>query len=326
MVGPFRSRTRFFVFTLNSLVGEGSTVAKRFVLSIVKKSDMTVGTLDAMMEVLSWSFNVALSGLSPEIDFAGRPVAGPRTYLANRWRAALVQVRGDWEFYVSTFRFPPWNGAEEMCWMCRASGRGEMSFTSCGTDANWRGTRRTHESYIEDLAAQDKELPVLLQKVQGLRLESIMVDVLHCVDLGVAAHMVGNLFWPVWIRRFGPERLRPSKSRALTRRWCSTTRTPGILRWVQGKLTVARLRTDKNWPKLKAKGAACRHLARFAWTLAQRHLEPRVATLAHLLVLFYQLISGPDLFLDEGGCSPSPCCWYATLCSVFSASCREFRC
>ena len=68
---------------------------------------------------------------------------------------------------------------------------------------------------------------------------------------------------------------------------------------VQGKLTVARLRTDKGWPKLKAKGAACRHLARFAWGLAARHLGPKEAALGQLLVRFYELISGTDMFLGE---------------------------
>ena len=81
------------MFTINSLVGVGSTSTKRFVLSIIKKSEMTAGTLDATMEVLAWSCNVALSGVSPEVDFAGRVLAGPHSYLAGRWRGSLVQVR-----------------------------------------------------------------------------------------------------------------------------------------------------------------------------------------------------------------------------------------
>ena len=38
-------------------------------------------------------------------------------------------------------------------------------------------------------------LPLLLQKVLGLRLECFRIDVLHAVDLGVAAHIVGNILW-----------------------------------------------------------------------------------------------------------------------------------
>ena len=37
-------------------------------------------------------------------------------------------------------------------------------------------------------------IPILLAKVIGFRLECIMVDVLHTVDLGIAAHIIGNAF------------------------------------------------------------------------------------------------------------------------------------
>ena len=35
-------------------------------------------------------------------------------------------------------------------------------------------------------------MPVPLEKVVGLRLESVCIDVLHCVDLGVAARILGH--------------------------------------------------------------------------------------------------------------------------------------
>ena len=299
--GSFSKQDSLFVFTVNSLVGSGTTVQKRFILTIIRKSEMIPGTLDAIMEVLAWSFNCALSGLWPDVDFAGQAVANPLSFFADRWRGALVQVRGDWEFYTSIFRFPSWNGVEEMCWICKASGRGELSYTSCGTDAAWRGTRRSHEGYIEDMAAQGKELPVLLKNVRGLRIESVMVDVLHCVDLGVAAHIVGNIFWACVQKRAWPGRGRTNSAQvqglqaAMEQYYKDTKETVRV----QGDLTVARLRTEKSWPKLKAKGAACRHLAPFALVLAQAHLEPRIAALAQLLVAFYQLISGPDMFLSD---------------------------
>ena len=60
-------------------------------------------------------------------------------------------------------------------------------------DAGWRPTRRTHESYVAELIAKGKMLPILFA-ILGFRLELIMVDVLHCVDLGVACHILGNGF------------------------------------------------------------------------------------------------------------------------------------
>ena len=32
----------------------------------------------------------------------------------------------------------------------------------------------------------------------GVRVEIIMVDVLHCVELRIASHIVGNIFWILW--------------------------------------------------------------------------------------------------------------------------------
>ena len=36
---------------------------------------------------------------------------------------------------------------------------------------------------------------LLLSMAIGMRLECIMVDVLHTVDLGVTLHILGNIFW-----------------------------------------------------------------------------------------------------------------------------------
>ena len=146
--GSFSKQDSLFVFTFNSLLGEGVTSSKRFVMTIIKKSELVPGTLDKMMEILAWSFNVALTGLTPVVSFDGEELGNP-AYLAGRWKGSLIQVRGDWEFYCTLFRFPAWNAAEEMCWLCRASARGDLKFSACGSNAAWRATRRNHEDSIQ---------------------------------------------------------------------------------------------------------------------------------------------------------------------------------
>ena len=304
--GAFSKQDSVYCFTFNSLLGEGSTAAKRFLITIIKKSEMVPATLQTLMDIFSWSFNVALSGLTPDTDWAGRDVEGPRAHIAGRWRGSLVQVRGDWQFYCEVFRFPAWNAAEEMCWLCRASAAGELSFTCCGTHAGWRRTRRTHETYVEGLAAKGEELPVLLQKVRGLRLESVMIDVLHTVDLGVAAHIVGNIMWACVAKHAWPGTTQAVRVEGLDAELLQHYKDTKEKVRVQGSLTVPRLRTEKGWPKLKTKAAACRHLARFALGLAQRHLGPRETAIAQLLVRFYELISGPDMFLAEAARTEIP--------------------
>ena len=78
-----------------------------------------------------------------------------------------------------------------------------------------------------------------------------MIDVLHCADLGVSAHLIGNVFWEV----------------ISTKPWANTTEanvselhkdlnefTKKDTSRLQGKLTIERIRTTAEWPKAESKG------------------------------------------------------------------------
>ena len=52
--------------------------------------------------------------------------------------------------------------------------------------------------YLRD---EGRPQPTLLADVKGLRLEQIMVDILHTVDQGVSAHIIGNILWIVAVMR-----------------------------------------------------------------------------------------------------------------------------
>jgi CRP-like cAMP-binding protein len=70
--------------------------------------------------------------------------------------------------------------------------------------------------------------------------------------------------------------------------------SPGIYK-LKGKLTIERLRSTSGYPKLKAKAADTRHIARYLLELATRfnskteHDERRLA-LVTLLVEFYDIL------------------------------------
>ena len=192
--GAFSHQDSLLVLTWNSLLGVGSTMEKKFLMTCIKKSDIGPGTYEDLFSILSWSFNVLLTGLSPAVDWLGREQPGEVGYLAHPYRACLAQVRGDWEFYATIFSFPRWNGAHRMCWMCDASASGRLAFSKMGPDAPWRETRHSHESYLARLEEDGSIIPVLFEKAVGLRLECVCIDVLHTCDLGFTAHVVGNIF------------------------------------------------------------------------------------------------------------------------------------
>ena len=94
--GAFSDNDSLFVLTWNSLLGSGSTRAKRFLMTILKKSEMCDETLPAVMSILAWSFNVMLTGLLPVLDWLLRPTIGvsckrfSSMSVATPWRLGIL--------------------------------------------------------------------------------------------------------------------------------------------------------------------------------------------------------------------------------------------
>ena len=194
--GAFSHNDSLFVLTWNSLIGSGMTRATRFLITIVPKSEMVPETMPAIMAILVWSFNSMLTRIEPLLTYAGEALKGPFKFLANKYKACLAQLRGDWEFYTmpSFLAFPKWNEVGRMCWRCLAVGDNEdpLKYSRFDKLAPWRPTKQTHEKYLAGRAGL--LVPVLFNCI-GFRIECIMADVLHCVDLGIATHIAGNIFW-----------------------------------------------------------------------------------------------------------------------------------
>jgi hypothetical protein len=260
-----------------------------------------------------------------------------------------------------------------MCWLCRASSTLKpLLFSDFSETAGWRRTRWTHETYTEYLRLedctdtswlhvvlgaavirvhlvfmielsvqscarhQDLYFPILLAKVLGLRLECVMVDVLHAVDQGVGAHIVGNIFWLVAVVYgvFGgsttSEKIKHLHSDM--KQWARRTRCTNFL---QGELTEQRVRTSGKWPKLKAKAAHVRHLSRYALDIVLRFGaravdQQLILSVIQMLVRFYEVLDAGSMFLDEQALAeirtlgPGICKVYAELSSRALASKLKF--
>ena len=302
----FSKQDNLYTFSWNSLVGTGATAQKRFLFTVVKKSDVVPGTLDAIFQVLSWSLNVLATGQTPSLDWRDRPMVAEQEPLAGGWRGVLCQVRGDWAFHKEVFNFPAWNAAERMCWMCRASSRNRRyAWNDFGPNAGWRSTRWTHAGYMAFLAASGLAIPVLLQCVRGFRLEGVMIDVLHAVDQGVASHVIGNVLWIFACKKkiFGPGTYAECVKRLMVNleQWYKRTKCTSK---IQGKFSVDRLRTKGGWPKLHAKAAATRHLAPYALRLAEEHSDGttegnEMKHVCRMLVRFYEILQSESQFLSD---------------------------
>ena len=277
-------------------------MAKRIVSTVIRKSDMVDGTMEAITRVISWSFNVLLSGETPSSDWEGGPLEGGGEQLAGGWRGAICQLRGDWVFYCELFKFPQWNSANRMCWLCQASSVDPaLAWSHFGPGAGWRKTRWTHESYMRYLRLAGLAIPALFAVAIGFRLDCVMIDVLHTVAQGVASHIVANVLWFFAVKRkafgAGNQESNVQKLYAHMQAWYVGKKTSKL----QGKLSVERLRTQGGWLKLKAKAAATRHLARYALALALEFgagdkEDRHILALCQLLCQFYDLIDTESMF------------------------------
>ena len=129
----------------------------------------------------------------------------------------------------------------------------------------------------------------------------VTIVVLHCIDQGMASHIVANCFvecMEPWGRN------QEDRTTELERRIAVFYKENKQAAKIQGKLTFERLKTSNDWPKLKAKAAATRHLATLALELAveaaaalhadapapvKLHARRRRAV-CQLLVRFYTLL------------------------------------
>ena len=256
---------------------------------------MRADTLDAIPKLFSESCNALLAGKFP----------GTGTDLASGWRGALCQIRGDWQFYCQALYFPARNSGEMMCWMCRASGRiPELVYTNCRKDAGWRGTRWDHEEYLRHLRMLGMAVPVLLLCVIGLRLECVTIDVLHAIDQGFGSHVIGNLLWYLaCIRKVFGNCSQADCIKKLNQHmisWYKRTKCPNRIR---GELKTEDLRKSGDYPKLRAKAAATRHLAPYVQELMTQFCtddinERRMKRLIEILCQFYNILQEESMFLS----------------------------
>ena len=151
---------------------------------------MTSTTLDELWRVFGWSTNALLTGITPRQDYMQKAIDGGE-WIADGLRAALIQLRGDWEFYAVSLGFPNWSKSEEMCWLCCASNIiDRLRWHNFGHDAPWRATRRSHGEYMR---TKGDRAPAILRYCVPLTLGGVTVDILHAVDQGFSSHILGNI-------------------------------------------------------------------------------------------------------------------------------------
>ena len=61
---------------------------------------MVKGTLNHLWGYFAWAFNALLKGEIPALDWRGDKRADAGRKIFGDFKVALIQLRGDWEFYT----------------------------------------------------------------------------------------------------------------------------------------------------------------------------------------------------------------------------------
>jgi len=131
----------------------------------------------------------------------------------------------------------------------------------------------------------------------------VQIDTLHALDLGEAAHIIGNTLWDTIRQHDWGGRNQEINAKLLDadlRAWEKDTKCKTRL---QGPITVQRLKTDKSGTvKLKAKGAQTRHLASYALVVAKRfstgaEYDRTKIAICQLLVKLCNIMATSSMFL-----------------------------
>ena len=173
-------------------------------IAAVPKAAMTKETSKKLMEVLAWSWKVLWDGVVPKKDEAGMPT---EKYKGKRMRRGVLwSVSGDLEWFAAEFGFP-YAAANLLCPYCNADQCKEDSrrpFTDFRQTAAWRASVLSPSKLKEKFGAHP------LFRAPCVTPLSIRLDILHILDLGVAAYAHGSLLFSIMEKLPGASRFLPA--------------------------------------------------------------------------------------------------------------------
>ena len=264
------------VICMNTLGGSPAQRKRRLMVSMLAKDSLCdcgcsgFHTLQDFFGVWSWSLQHLRGYGAPSCRHDKTPFSSwdlthrlkPGTPLPT---AALVQIRGDWEWMSVAYRFRT-PSEEFFCWLClvrRSNYRNELC-----PDAPHRAGLRSHADFLTAAMMSGSETSRILES-PGVELKHFAIDQMHTGELGPVLDAVGSILWveitcKSWHR---------SQSRGLRRvneelaDYYTANPTLSPLR-----LVISQIRSAANpYPVLKAKAAQAKHLCQYCLTLAHRH-------------------------------------------------------
>ena len=290
-----------FSISWGSVLARGPTATSRFLYTVIRESDLNDETLDALFADFAFRCNILVTGVHPALLKNGRinPKAG-QPINTDGFTAPMIFLKGDWEFHANVVHVPRWDNAINMCPCCSAS---NTILALLWTQNGWRDTKRSHREFLEAMRDQGRTISGIWL-IKTLTVRGFIWDVLHALDLGLSSHVNANVYVELMDDGVFGNGTMASKVSNLEADLKTFYKNNVELHRIAGELSINRIKTGGDWPKLKAKGAQTRHICKYTLELARTHNkhtthdEDRLVVI-ELLCKYYDTIELDGMFHPE---------------------------
>jgi hypothetical protein len=196
----FERYDSLYTISMSGLLKEGQTLDTNLLITSWSKSDCAPGaggTLETLWAWVSWDLQALANNRYPNTDPFGQPLSSHfadirgQTVLPDGFRAFLYGIQGDMDMFYEV-GMPHF--AQELpkpcCGWCAGSKTDVRPWFDFRADASWRSSVPMKQAEWSDVVHP-------LQKLPGMHHHTFLIDWLHTVDLGVAAHFIGNVIYDI---------------------------------------------------------------------------------------------------------------------------------
>ena len=255
MQGRMNQSTVDFI-TVN-LLGSKKFASKRVPITCLEgKYFANQLTTQAIQAVVAWGLQSLGEGKYPAARHDGSSLDKPRAKHAGQFmpgKAALVQMRGDWDWNCKWYGASAWNELQGMCWLCKAKPEEwpSMSFE------DRQSQNMAHADLVKKLEIKRKSVSPLFS-LPGVTNRTMTPDWMRVVDEGCAASAAGQVLAELQRRCAGSSK--KERAQALWKEIQSLYESNGVAACRRLKnLTVKHVQKPGKAAVLDAKAAEVRH-------------------------------------------------------------------
>ena len=194
---PFTETDSIQVLSFRCLLTSMPVGDSQLLLAAIPKAAVSKETFNTIMECMAWSFTSLYEGKAPKKNHSGVP---------HGWSEGQTPEKGSFvgnlEWFASEFGFP-YSSSNMICAYCLADQKktgSERPFTDCRPTAAWRS------SILSPKLLQKEYGTHPLFKVPACSPLAIKLDILHVLDLGVAAYLHGSVLIDIMDKLGGTSR------------------------------------------------------------------------------------------------------------------------